>query len=280
MRVAALPGDFIICLTARFLSAPEYACRHVPRYRCSHMNESDRPARHRPRPALPVPGSVLLGLPRWTSDGGVSAHVQTSAAILARHGLDVRVLSARMESAERDPRSDPVSHPQSCSTPMRRWTSASARRWRSSPEMMHFHQVDLPDLVEAMRRERAAVVVSAHVYRRAPLACTTSARARNARAGTVPGVSQTCRARLRPHARPPAAAGRYRLQGRQAGAGERRSRGLLFERGGPTPRSERPAAARARPLHHHDRRPGARVTRRAGGWFTRGGSCARREWTC
>ena len=64
------------------------------------MVESDRSASIAHSPEVMAPRSVLLGVPRWTRDGGVSAHVQTSATVLAEHGLDVRVLAARIESTE------------------------------------------------------------------------------------------------------------------------------------------------------------------------------------
>jgi len=44
--------------------------------------------------------SVLLVTPRWTRDGGVAAHVISSATALARHGVDVSVLAARIDSTE------------------------------------------------------------------------------------------------------------------------------------------------------------------------------------
>src|ERR1700722_11168783 len=56
----------------------------------AHMATSDSPL-STATSGSPPPRSVLLGVPRWTRDGGVSAHVQTSAATLARHGPDVRV---------------------------------------------------------------------------------------------------------------------------------------------------------------------------------------------
>lgn len=112
------------------------------------------------------PGSVLLGVPRWTRDGGVSAHVQTSAAILARHGLDVHVLAARIEATEEIPgvtvhRCPDLYHDD---VPLdERIGEAMALR----PEVIHLHQVDLPDVVRLMRTS-APVVISAHNY----LACS------------------------------------------------------------------------------------------------------------
>lgn len=113
-----------------------------------------------------APRSVLLGVPRWTRDGGVSAHVQTSAAELARHGLDVRVMAARIESSEEAPgvtvyRCPDLFHPE----------VAMAERIGDAlsfgPDVIHLHQVDLPDVIRQMRTT-APVVISAHVYSACP----------------------------------------------------------------------------------------------------------------
>ena len=47
------------------------------------------------------PRSVLLITPQWARDGGVGAHVQASARVLAREGIDVTVLVERVASDER-----------------------------------------------------------------------------------------------------------------------------------------------------------------------------------
>ena len=111
--------------------------------------------------------SVLLGVPRWTRDGGISAHVQVSAEILARHGLDVRVLAARVETNASTPgvsvyRCPELFHPR---VPMRERLGETLEL---EPDVVHLHQVDLPDVIGELRR-RAPVVVSAHVYS----ACTS-----------------------------------------------------------------------------------------------------------
>lgn len=109
-----------------------------------------------------TPRSLLLGLPRWTRDGGISAHVQSTAALLAQHGLDVRVLAARVESTEEIPgvtvyRCPDLFHDD---VPMaQRIGAALAFR----PDVIHLHQVDRPDVVQAMKLS-APVVVSAHLY--------------------------------------------------------------------------------------------------------------------
>ena len=113
-------------------------------------------------PDSPDPRSVLMGLPRWTRDGGVAAHVQTSAAILARHGLDVRVIAARIESGDRPAgvtlyRCPELFHED---VPM---DVRIGEALSFGPEVIHLHQVDLPDVVRAMRTS-APVVISAHNY--------------------------------------------------------------------------------------------------------------------
>jgi glycosyltransferase involved in cell wall biosynthesis len=114
-----------------------------------------------------TPRSVLLGVPRWTRDGGVSAHVQTSAAALARHGLDVRVIAARVESADEIPGVRLYRCPElfKDDVPM---AQRIGEALAFGPDVIHLHQVDRPDVVQAMR-ETAPVVISAHVYS----ACTS-----------------------------------------------------------------------------------------------------------
>jgi glycosyltransferase involved in cell wall biosynthesis len=109
-----------------------------------------------------TPRSVLLGLPRWTRDGGISAHVQTSAALLAQRGIDVRVLAARVESREEIPgvtvyRCPDLFHDD---VPMTQRIGAALA---FEPDVIHLHQVDRPDVVHAMKAS-APVVISAHLY--------------------------------------------------------------------------------------------------------------------
>jgi glycosyltransferase involved in cell wall biosynthesis len=126
------------------------------------MTERDRSAGTPSSPGSPTPGSVLMGVPRWTRDGGVSAHVQSSAAILARHGLDVRVLAARIESTEEIPGVTLYRCPDlfNADAPM---STRIGEALSFGPEVIHLHQVDLPDVVRAMRAS-APVLVSAHNY--------------------------------------------------------------------------------------------------------------------
>jgi len=113
-----------------------------------------------------TPRPILLGVPRWTRDGGVSAHVQTSAAVLASHGLDVRVFAARIESSEQIPgvtvyRCPDLFHPE---VPM---AERLGDAMSFAAEVIHLHQVDLPDVIDALRAS-APVVASAHVYSACP----------------------------------------------------------------------------------------------------------------
>ena len=118
-------------------------------------------------PAAPAAiGSVLLGVPRWTRDGGISAHVQSSATVLAEHGLDVRVLTARIESSEEIRgvtviRCPDLFHPD---VPMAKRLGEALS---FGPDVIHLHQVDLPEVVSALRAS-APVVISAHVYSACP----------------------------------------------------------------------------------------------------------------
>ncbi len=112
------------------------------------------------------PSSVLLLTPRWTRDGGVSAHVQTSAAALAADGVEVTVAVARVENEER-----PTGVRIVCAPRMFDASLPPAERLAElvgeTPELIHFHQVDVPELV-AHLRPNAAVVVSAHAYTACP----------------------------------------------------------------------------------------------------------------
>src|SRR5277367_5961559 len=103
-----------------------------------------------------TPRPILLGVPRWTRDGGVSAHVQTSAAVLASHGLDVRVFAARIESSEQIPgvtvyRCPDLFHPE---VPM---AERLGDAMSFAAEVIHLHQVDLPDVIDALRASAPVV---------------------------------------------------------------------------------------------------------------------------
>lgn len=131
------------------------------------MADADASASMTASSGPPVTRSVLLGVPRWTRDGGVSAHVQTSATLLAQHGVDVRVLAARIESDGDLPGVTMYRCPDlfNDDAPM---TARIGEALSFKPDVIHLHQVDRPDLVKAMRAS-APVVISAHVYS----ACTS-----------------------------------------------------------------------------------------------------------
>jgi glycosyltransferase involved in cell wall biosynthesis len=113
------------------------------------------------------PNSVLLVTPRWTRNGGVSAHVEASAAALAARGLEVDVLVSRVESGEAGPGVTVHRSPElfDAGAPM---ASRLGPLADLSPDVIHLHQVDDPELLEAMRG-RAPVLTSAHAY----TACTS-----------------------------------------------------------------------------------------------------------
>jgi glycosyltransferase involved in cell wall biosynthesis len=112
------------------------------------------------------PRSVLLGTPLWGRNGGVAAHVQASARLLAEQGLQVTVLAAKVDPELHVP-GVTVHHSTrlfEAHLPIdaRLGAAASAR-----PDVIHLHQLDDPDMVAALR-VKAPVVVSAHGY----TACT------------------------------------------------------------------------------------------------------------
>ncbi len=109
-----------------------------------------------------TPSSVLFVTPLWGRDGGVAAHVKKSAGALARHGVDVHVLAARLKSSEHVPGVNVHHRPDLLNT-----RASTERRlgellpaW---PEVTHLHQLDDPAIVEFVR-VKAPVVISAHGY--------------------------------------------------------------------------------------------------------------------
>lgn len=114
-----------------------------------------------------LPSKILLLTPRWARDGGVGAHVMASAAALAQAGVEVTVLVARSDSQERIPGVALCERARLLDR-----TAVIEERLQGaldgSPALAHLHQVDDPDLVQALR-EVAPVVVSAHGY----TACTS-----------------------------------------------------------------------------------------------------------
>jgi glycosyltransferase involved in cell wall biosynthesis len=108
------------------------------------------------------PRSVLLGTPLWGRNGGVAAHVQASARLLAEQGLQVTVVAAKIDPDLHVP-GVTVHHSTElfkAHLPIKaRFGAAVSAR----PEVIHLHQLDDPDVVAALR-VKAPVVVSAHGY--------------------------------------------------------------------------------------------------------------------
>jgi glycosyltransferase involved in cell wall biosynthesis len=112
-----------------------------------------------------TPGSVLIVTPRWTRDGGVATHAQASAAALAAHGVSVSVLTGA--GGEGPPGVDVIENPGLFDAGVAASDRVAAAAGVSA-DVVHLHQVDHPDLVEALRR-LGPVVTSAHGY----VACTS-----------------------------------------------------------------------------------------------------------
>ncbi|HEV3322972.1 MAG TPA: glycosyltransferase [Solirubrobacteraceae bacterium] len=112
------------------------------------------------------PRSVLLGTPLWGRNGGVAAHVQASARLLAEQGLQVSVVAAKVDPELHVP-GVTVHHSMEL---FKRHVPIDARLGAAasaSPDVVHLHQLDDPDMVAALQC-KAPVVVSAHGY----TACT------------------------------------------------------------------------------------------------------------
>jgi glycosyltransferase involved in cell wall biosynthesis len=115
---------------------------------------------------LASPRSVLMGTPLWGRNGGVAAHVQTSARLLAERGLRVTVAAAKVDPDLHVP-GVTVHHSTElfkAHVPVDARLGAAASE---SPDVIHLHQLDDPEVVAAMR-VKAPVVLSAHGY----TACT------------------------------------------------------------------------------------------------------------
>jgi glycosyltransferase involved in cell wall biosynthesis len=173
------------------------------------MAGNARPNEAAPASRAEVPRSVLIATRRWDRDGGVSTHVQTTAALLARRGVDVRVLVARIESEERVEGVTVYRSPRlfKSEAPMQ---ERIGEAMAFDPEIVHLHQIDLPEIVQAARAS-AAVVVSAHVYS----ACTAGVYyfrpGQECTRGHGPGCGINLLARGCAHARNPLRLpGRYR----------------------------------------------------------------------
>lgn len=114
-----------------------------------------------------VPASVLLVTPRWVRDGGVAAHVRASAELLANSGVSVSVMAAQVDGAQ-DVRGVSVHHSPSLFDERATANDRFAAALASTPDVIHLHQVDDPQIVSALRAS-APVVLSAHAY----TACTS-----------------------------------------------------------------------------------------------------------
>ncbi|HEY4997385.1 MAG TPA: glycosyltransferase family 4 protein [Solirubrobacteraceae bacterium] len=112
---------------------------------------------------MPVePRSVLLVTPRWTRDGGVATHAMASASALARDGIAVAVLAARVEEEPSDG-AITVHHSPRLFDPQASAETRLAGALDSAPEVVHLHQFEDPDLLAVMRRS-APVLISVHGY--------------------------------------------------------------------------------------------------------------------
>jgi glycosyltransferase involved in cell wall biosynthesis len=109
-----------------------------------------------------TPETVLFVTPSWTRNGGVATHVMASAAALARRGLDVHVLAARIEDAGPTP-GVTLHHGADL---FNREVSPQVRvgdAVSGATSLIHLHQFYDP-LVAAHLQRSAPVVISAHGY--------------------------------------------------------------------------------------------------------------------
>src|SRR5689334_6708178 len=114
-----------------------------------------------------TPRRVLFLTRRWARDGGVGAHVVASAAALAQRGVEVLVLVAEVDSTERIDGVGVRELPELLDPA----TPAKVRLEHGLgwvPDIAHLHQVDDPELVQALG-DVVPVAVSAHGY----TACTS-----------------------------------------------------------------------------------------------------------
>src|SRR5712691_1182054 len=97
-----------------------------------------------------TPHSVTLITPRWARDGGVAAHVQATAQLLAREGVEVTVLAESIESQERIDRVTLYHREQLCN-----WRAPANVRLGEMPcdrpAIAHLHQIDETDIVAALQ---------------------------------------------------------------------------------------------------------------------------------
>jgi glycosyltransferase involved in cell wall biosynthesis len=111
--------------------------------------------------------NILFVTPRWTRDGGVAAHVMSSAAALAERGITVDVTAARVESATETAGVTVHRAPDLFNTrlpPDLRLGETPA----GDASVVHLHQFDDPAVVDFIQVKKP-LVVSAHGY----TACTS-----------------------------------------------------------------------------------------------------------
>jgi glycosyltransferase involved in cell wall biosynthesis len=118
-------------------------------------------------PGARTPMKILLVTPRWTRDGGVSAHLVASAGALADNGFEVHVAAARIEPGGEvsgvTVHVSPELFNARLPPDLRLGEALSV-----GPSIVHLHQVDDPEVVDSLQA-KAPVVISAHGY----TACTS-----------------------------------------------------------------------------------------------------------
>jgi len=126
------------------------------------MGDRSAPAAAPPAHAGALPASVLFVTPLWGRDGGVAAHVVESARALARHGVEVHVLAARVKLEQDVPGVTLHERPRLADTraPLRERLGGPLP---GEPQLAHVHQLDDRATVEALRGA-APLVISAHGY--------------------------------------------------------------------------------------------------------------------
>jgi glycosyltransferase involved in cell wall biosynthesis len=108
------------------------------------------------------PRSVLFATALWGRDGGVAAHVKESAAALARSGVEVHVLAARITT---DEQADGVTlhHRPALLDTRARVDERLGDISTLAAQIAHIHQVDDRAIVTGLRTS-APVVISAHGF--------------------------------------------------------------------------------------------------------------------
>jgi len=115
-----------------------------------------------PGPGGELPGPVVMVTPLWGRDGGVAAHVLTSAAALAGRGIEVRVLAARIADEAPPAGVTVLKRPRllDVRAPVAQRLGESGAQGAA---VTHLHGVEDRAVVELLRAS-SPVVVSAHGY--------------------------------------------------------------------------------------------------------------------